>query len=388
MKRTGVRSTLAFLMLVLVFPLTASAQFMIIGNDEKVIFDDAGKLVVMAPGKDTVSIVDISTPESPRIVANLPLENSIFGPPVNLAITPNGGLAIVANSVNHVPDGAGWKFVPDNKLYVIDLTTSPPSHIATVEVGKQPSGLDINRAGDLALVANRADNSISVLSIQGKDVKLVDTVPMGDQVAAVAFTPDGKRALAVKFPGHKVALLNVDGQKVTYAKQDIPVGLWPYNLGVTPDGKLALTADNGNGGRSDGHVDTVSVIDLEANPPRVIDHVVVGDGPEGFVISPTGKIAVAMLLNGNDGPHNAWFYHKNGRVVVLKINGKKVTKVGEVEVGGLPEGAVFSPDGKYLYVGNFNDKDVSILRVDGTKVTDTGKRLQLPGHPASMSGRR
>jgi YVTN family beta-propeller protein len=64
-----------------------------------------------------------------------------------------------------------------------------------------------------------------------------------------------------------------------------------------------------------------------------------------------------------------------------------VTKVGEVVLGGLPEGAVFSPDGKYLYVGNFLDSDVSILRVDGTKVTDTGKRLQLPGHPASMRGR-
>jgi len=30
---------------------------------------------------------------------------------------------------------------------------------------------------------------------------------------------------------------------------------------------------------------------------------------------------------------------------------------------------------------------VSILKVDGTRVTDTGKRLQLPGHPASMRGR-
>jgi DNA-binding beta-propeller fold protein YncE len=30
-----------------------------------------------------------------------------------------------------------------------------------------------------------------------------------------------------------------------------------------------------------------------------------------------------------------------------------VTKVGELEVGRLPEGIVFSPDGKYLYVGNF-----------------------------------
>ncbi len=54
---------------------------------------------------------------------------------------------------------------------------------------------------------------------------------------------------------------------------------------------------------------------------------------------------------------------------------------------GLPEGAVFSPDGRHLYVGNFIDGDVSILKVEGAKMTDTGKRLQLPGHPASMRGR-
>jgi DNA-binding beta-propeller fold protein YncE len=386
MKHLRIRLTIAIIMLLLVFPLVAGAQLMIIGNDEKATWDDAGKVVLTAPGKDTVSIVDISKRESPRIVSNLPLTNSVFGPPTNLAITPDGRLALVANSVNNVPDGAGWKSMPDNKLYVIDLTTSPASHIATVEVGKQPSGLDINRAGNLALVTNRADNSISVLSIKGKDVKLVDTVPMGEQVAAVAFTPDGKRALAAKFPGHKVALLEVDGQKVTYKKYDMNVGLWPYNIAVTPNGKLAISANNGNAGAADGQADTVSVIDLEATPPRVIDHVVVGDGPEGFVISPTGKIAVAMLLRGSNSDKKAWFYNRNGSVAVLKINGKKVTKVGEVEVRGLPEGAVFSPDGKYLYVGNFLDGDVSILKVDGTKVTDTGKRFQLPGHPASMRG--
>ena len=113
----------------------------------------------------------------------------------------------------------------------------------------------------------------------------------------------------------------------------------------------------------------------------------VGDGPEGFAISPTGEIAVALLLRGSNAAKTSWFYNRNGSVAVLKIDGKKVTKVGEVEVRGLPEGAVFSPDGKYLYVGNFLDSDVSILKVDGTKVTDTGKRLQLPGHPASMRGR-
>lgn len=222
-----------------------------------------------APGKDTVSIVDIGTdPLAPRIVANLPLMNSIFGPPTNLAITPDGALGLVANPMNWVADGAGWKPSPDNRLYVIDLKANPPKLIDTVAVGKQPSGMSINRAGTLALVANRADNAISVLRIAGNKVTLIDTVAIGEHVAHVAFTPDGKRALAAKFVNHKVAVLNVDGEKVTYNKQDITVGLWPYNLDVTADGSLALTADNGNSGASDGNVDTVSVIDLQANPPR------------------------------------------------------------------------------------------------------------------------
>ena len=362
-------------------------ELMIVGIDEKVVFID-GKQTLVAPGKDAVSIVDIGTdPLAPRLVASLPLMNSIFGPPVNLAITPDETLAIVANSMDWQQDGSSWKAIPDNKLYVIDLTASPPRLIDTVAVGKQPSGLSINRAGNLALIANRADNSISVLRIDGKRVTLVDTVPMGEQVAHVMFTPDGRRALAAKFPGHKIALLEVSGEKVTYTKQDIPAGLWPYNFDITPDGKLALTADNGNAGSADGHVDTVSVIDLEASPPRLIDKVVVGDAPEGFAISPTGKLAVAVLLKGSNQPPSAWFYNRNASVVALRIDGKKVTRTNEIEVRGLPEGIVFSNDGQYVYVGNYMDRDVSILRVEGDQLVNTGKSMQLPGQPASMRGR-
>ena len=134
------------------------------------------------------------------------------------------GLALVASSVNIVEEGGALKTVPDNRLWVIDLTTSPPKLIDTVAVGKQPSGLSINRAGNLALVANRADNSINVLRITGKKVELIDTVVIGEQVAHVRFTPDGKRALAVKFPGHKIAMLDVNGEKVSYNKVDLPWG--------------------------------------------------------------------------------------------------------------------------------------------------------------------
>ena len=253
-------------------------QLMIIGNDEKQSWSDAGAVILGPHGRDTLQIFDIgSDPLAPREVGKLALDNTIAGPPVNLAISADEKLALVANSLNVIEENGVRKQVPDTRLFVIDLTATPPKLIDTVTVGKQPSGLSINREGTLALVANRADNSISVLRIAGQKVTLIDTVAMGDSVAHVRFTPDGKRALAAKFPNHKIAMLDVAGEKVTFSKLEFAAGLWPYNVDVTPDGKLGLTADNGNSGAADGQIDTVSVIDLEATPPRVVDKVVVGE---------------------------------------------------------------------------------------------------------------
>jgi len=371
-------------LIVALFGLSAAraAPFMIVGDDEKLLWDDNFKPVLSLPGNDAVLILDLADPMNPKIVGNLPLKNSVIGPPVNLAIDPTNSIALVADSINVTKDGDALKQGPDDKVYVIDLKASPPKLIDTITAGKQPSGLSINRAGTLALVANRAGKSITVLSIKGTTVKVINTVDMGDEVSQVVFTPDGKRALATKFSAHKVALLDVDGDKVTYNKFDLPAGLWPYNVEVTPNGQIALTSDNGAAGSSDGSVDTTSVIDLEAKPPRVIDRVVVGDGPEGLAISPKGNLAVSVILAGSNNKP-AYFYHRNGHLTVLRIDGKKVTKVKEIEVGGLPEAVAFTPDGRYLYVGNYLDKDISILRVNGTDITDTGKRFKLPGHPAS-----
>jgi DNA-binding beta-propeller fold protein YncE len=356
--------------------------FMIVGLDEKVLWDDDGKPILAAPGKDQVLIVDVADPESPKIVASLPLKNSVVGPPVNVAIDPSGRVALVADSVDVLKEGDALKQVPDNKVHVIDLSANPPKLAATLTAGKQPSGLSFSPDGKMALVANRGDNSISVLSVNGSDVKITDTVPMPDSVAHVTFTSDGKRALVARFPAHKISVLDVAGDKVTYSKIDLPTGQWPYNVAVAPGGKIALTSDNGGAGSSDGSVDTASVIDLEANPPRIIDRVVVGDGPEGLAISPKGDLAVSVILRGSN-MKNAFFHEKNGSVSVLKIDGKKVTNIGDIEVGGLPEAAMFTPDGKYILVGNYLSQDFSILKVDGTSVTDTGKRFQVPGHPAS-----
>jgi len=367
----------------------AFGQVLIVGNDEKQGWDENAKPIFKEPGHDTLSVIDISKPEAPHITATIPLINSIVGPPTNLAIHPSGEIALVANSLEPITQGWAHRLDPDNKVFLIDLKATPPKVIGTITVGKQPSGMAISPKGDLALVTNRADGTISVLSIRGKDVLVVDTVMAGtsaDQVSAVAITPDGKHALVTKPAANKIALLSIDGQKVTYDKRDLPPGIFPYNVAVTPDGKLALTVDNGNGGGSDGNAKAVSVIDLETDPPRVIDHVTVGDSPEGLAISPKGDLAVTVEARGSNMPKSSFFYHPGGAVTALKIDGKKVTNGGEVNVGALPEAVAFSPDGQYLYVGNFIDGDLSVLRIDGTQLADTGQRFKLPGHPASMRG--
>ena len=373
----------------------AQAHLLVVGNDEKLAWDDAGKAINKPPGNDTITILDIAKPATPATVATFKLENTVVGPPTNLAITPDEHLALVANSLHWVDDGSGgWKGVPDTKLYVLDLEAKPAAQLATIEVGKQPSGLAISRKGDLCLVTNRADNTVSVLSIAGTEVKLIDTVAMAapgapnEQLSAVAITPDGRQALVVKAATGKVALLAIDGQKVSYTHYDMNVGIFPYNVQIPPGGHIGIVNVNGNSGASDGQVDTAAIIDLEASPPRVIDQVVVGDGPEGLAVSPTGKLAVSVILNGNGNVAKTAFFHTDhAYLAILKIDGKKVTKVGEAPVGQLAEGAAFSPDGKYLYVGNYLDADLAIFKVEGTKLVKAGPNLKTPGqHPASLRG--
>ena len=385
-----IAASCAAVVLILVGAMPARAQYLISGNDEKRSWDEAGKVVSLPPGKDTVSIIDIRNRVEPRIIVNLPLMNTIAGPPTNLAITPNNRLALVANSLDWVADAASWRGVPDDKLFVIDLTATPPKPIATVVVGKQPSGLAVNRAGNLGLIANRADNSISVVTINGKEVKLVDTVALEEQdtpkldATSVAISPDGKRALVTLSLANKVELLAIDGAKVTDTGYAMATGINPYNVQITPDGKLGLVVNQGPG-PSDGQVETLAVIDMEQNPPRVVDQIVLGDGPEGLAVSPAGGYAAALVLNGSASPKSAFYYHDHSLIALLRIEGKKVRKVAEAEVGAIAEGVAFSPDGRFLYVGNFLAGDIAILRLQGTKLIPVGD-LKLPGHPASLRG--
>jgi DNA-binding beta-propeller fold protein YncE len=354
----------------------------LIGLDQKVTYGQDGP-VNGAPGKDEVLVLDVSTPAKPVIRARLTMANSLQGPPTNLQVTPDGKLGLVANSVVHMADGTGFKVAPDDRLFVIDLTATPPRLTDTVTVGKQPSGLAISHKGDLALVANRNGKSVSVLSIAGGKVSLTGDVPLDQEATAVAITPDGKRAFVCMNVANRVAVLTIDGQKVTYDKTlDIPAGFNPYNIDITPNGKFAIVS--ALAGKN--NADTMTVIDATGPHPHVVDVMTPGTGPEGFAVSPDGKFVAAALLLGSGAKQSDWFKTKAGELVLMSLDQSKgeITVVSRLPVGGLPEGLAFSPKGDYIYVGNYFDSDLQVFRISGGNLKQSGPNIQLGGQPASM----
>jgi DNA-binding beta-propeller fold protein YncE len=365
-------------------PVLASTRDILIGLDEKITYDANGQ-VNGAPGRDAVLIMDVSNPAKPKIRASLPLMNSLLGPPTNLQITADGKLGLVANSVVMNQDGGAWKIAPDNKLFVIDLNANPPKLTDTVTVGMQPSGMAISHKGDLALTANRAGKSVSVLSIQNGTVKSLGDIPMEQEAAAVVITPDGRRAFVCLNLVNKIAVLTIDGQKATYDKSlDIPSAINPYNIDITADGKYVIASNTG-AGKNNG--DAEVIIEATGPHPHVIDIMSPGNGPEGFAVSPDGKIAAAPLLMGSGAKDSDWFKTKGGELVVMSVGaGGKLTVTGRAKLGALPEGVAYSPNSEYIYVGNYLDKDLQVFRLVNGKPVQVGPNIKLPGQPASMRG--
>src|SRR5450631_2052362 len=99
----------------------AFAQHVIVGVDNKVYWDAEGKPVFSPPGKDAVLILDIADRLNPRIVGTLPLMNSVFGPPTNLAITPDESLALVATR------WIGSRMAPHGKAFPETTSSSSTS---------------------------------------------------------------------------------------------------------------------------------------------------------------------------------------------------------------------------------------------------------------------
>jgi DNA-binding beta-propeller fold protein YncE len=360
------------------------AQVAVSVNDNKLVLENGATRVVRDPAPDTLSVIDLSA-SPPALRAEIPVPASVVGPPTSVAVTLDGRLALA--TANQVPDPANpGRLIPGSTMAVVDLAANPPRVAATVPTGAAPAGVSVNRAGTLALVANRGEGTVSVYRIQDGQVTpagKVEVGPASSEVSHVAFTPDGRHALVTRYGDHSLDVLRVeDDGRVTKTDRAMTTGVRPYGLAVTPDGRFAAVA---NIGRGTGDSDTVSLVDLRREPWRIVDTVSVGQTPEGIAASPDNRHVAVTVMNGSNKPQGSPF-HGPGMVRMLRISEDgRLSVASEARVGTWSQGAAFSPDGRTLLVGNMVERDLSVLRVaeDG-KLSDTGARIRVSGGSAAL----
>jgi DNA-binding beta-propeller fold protein YncE len=251
--------------------------------------------------------------------------------------------------------------------------------LATLEVGRQPSGVSFGPEGSYALVANRGDGSVSVLAIDGDVLREKTRIGLGtadDSLAHIEVSPDGKWALATFNATDVILLLRLDAEGTPAVVQRLSAGRGPYGARFFPDGRGAVVAHIGS--------DELVSFDLKEDALVEAGRLAVGRIPEGIDISGDGTRVAVSCLEGFalfDPAHPR--YGQPARVILLKHEGNALVKVDEIAVPGGPQFAIFTPDGGHLLVAETSFRRLRVFRCDEGKLIATDQVLPLPGEPVA-----
>lgn len=356
--------------------LPAQAQIAVSANDGKQVLVNGTQAVPASPTPDSVSILSL---DGPRIIATVAAPTSVIGPPSSVAIAPDGSFVLVTAS-RQVVDG---QLVPDDRVSVIALRGSPRV-TATLHAGAGASGVAINPAGTLAVVANRAEGTVSVFAIGDGALTKVATLTLGDAKSAPAqplFYDGGRHALVTRDGDHRISILAIDGTTVRLLPETLAPGLRPYEITTAGDCAYAVVATIGGGGRD---TDTLALIDLRGALPRVIDVVAVGLTPEGVRMAPDGRHVAVNLNNGSNAAPDSPFYSATGRLQIWKIDGGKLRFVTEAPIGGWGQAVGWSGDGRRVFAQAMVERRIDSFAFDGKTLTP-GPGLAIPAGPAAFA---
>ena len=194
-----------------------------------------------------------------------------------------------------------------------------------------------------------------------------------EQFRPLSVSPDGRTLYAVNTPDNRIEVYTINAFGLTH-QQSIPVGMEPVAVNVRNNSEIWVA----------NHLsDSISVVNVAANPARVTRTLLVGDEPRDIVFA-SGKAFVTTAHRGQNSPYtdpdNPMEMQTEGigraDVWVFDVNdtgpGMGGTPLTILSLfGDTPGPMAVSPDGTKVYVGVFKSGNQSTIVVSGV-VCDGG----------------
>lgn len=272
--------------------------------------------------------------------------------PTNQVLTPVGLVRRLehnrAKDLSLSPDGQRIAVLGHQRVYVFG---ADGTEIASAACSSAPLGIvwapsstafyTSERSGSVARFTLADPHHLQMTEIPVEKLaaeRAGSTSPADPLTTGLAVSPDGHRLYAALGIRNAVAVIDLATEKLT---QLVPVGVCPYRIALSADGKTLYVANRG--GR---RVTESAGTALSAGTPVRIDR------------------RTDAALRGS-----------------VSIVDTASYTVNEVEVGRQPSGLAVAPSGDTVYVSNADDDTVSVLNTRTSRVTRT-----IPLRPAGDPG--
>lgn len=344
-------------------------------------------------GEDALSVIRLGGHPRDLVAASAAVSNSVAGPPVAVAVTPDGRLAIAVETFAARPeDGRIDHTFADLRhgrtITVIDISDlAQPRVVQRLTGPERPDSVSISADGALVAIAvhPEGDGTGAPLALYRLD---------GGRLAETPFTPAlpgwtaGDRLIHAEFHPREpmLALLNesraelsfvrvgTDGGAPTLSRHGnvVRIEKSPYVVRFTPDGRHAIA--NGlywgpdvQGIWNEAPRGSVVSVRLEAGraddgSPRhaLVSRAQTGVSPEGLAISPDSTMVATTNLERSylpyDDPRQTFF----SSLTLLRLDPESGTlsRVADFPYDGvLPEAAAFDASSRALAVVTYDHFD-------------------------------
>ncbi len=274
---------------------------------EAIVTPDGRAAYVSNAGDNTISVIDLNAREVLTV-----LKDDHWRFPHGLEITQEGKYLWVAATRSHgvwiferEPDNLTWhelvKVVPTQqrmshmvhlspdgqRAYVPNIATGVLTVLDTdrkevinqIRVGPGPEGVAIHPLDGTIYVANQGDDTLYV--IDDRDFTRLHEMKVGSTPVRASFTHDGEHLLVSNRLSHDVSVIAHRWERATERPQPweikrIPVGRWPGQIVMAPDGNRAWVTNN--------KTNDISEIDLGSL--EEVRRITAGVHPDGMVWVP------------------------------------------------------------------------------------------------------